>query len=163
MENTNLFLEVNGKKTIFMSMESVRVDKWLWAVRIFKTRTASGRACDNGKVRLGESPAKSSSKVKVDDVVRVRLHHENRQFKVLKLIEKRVGAQVAMACYEDITPPEERIDRLKSAFALPTAYRERGTGRPTKKDRREIDEMDNQHKGMEDNHVDDFDWDDLDL
>ena len=97
------------------------------------------------------------------DTVRVRLHHENRQFKVLKLIEKRVGAQVAMACYEDITPPEERIDRLKSAFALPTAYRERGTGRPTKKDRREIDEMDNQHKGMEDNHVDDFDWDDLDL
>ena len=69
-----------------------------------------------------------------------------------------------MTCYEDITPPEERIDRLKSAFALPTAYRERGTGRPTKKDRREIDEMDNQHKeGMGDNLADDFDWDDLDL
>ena len=55
-----------------MSMESVRVDKWLWAVRIFKTRTTC-RACDNGKVRLGDSPAKSSSKVKVYDVVRVRL------------------------------------------------------------------------------------------
>ena len=106
----------------------------------------------------------NKEKVKAGDVVRVRLHHENRRFKVIKLIEKRVGAQVAMACYEDITPPEERIDRLKSAFALPTAYRARGTGRPTKKDRREIDEMDNQHNRIENNGAtDDFDWDDLDL
>ena len=71
-----------------MSMESVRVDKWLWAVRIFKTRTASGRACYNGKVRLGESPAKSSSKVKVGDKVRVRLHYEKPPIQGIKAYRK---------------------------------------------------------------------------
>jgi len=120
-------------------MEKIRVDKWLWAIRIFKTRTASTKACEAGKVKKGEDKLKASSKISVGDKLVVRINHINRTLEVKKLIVKRVGAPIAQECYNDLTPPEDLIvPKIKSAFLLPNAYREKGTGRPTKKERRDI-------------------------
>lgn len=123
-------------------MEKLRIDKWLWAVRLFKTRTASTKACEAGRVKRGEDKLKASSKVVVGDELVVRINHINRVIQVEKLIEKRVGAPIAQTCYKDLTPPEDLIvPKIKSAFLLPNAYREKGAGRPTKKERRDIDKF----------------------
>ena len=120
-------------------MEKIRVDKWLWAIRIYKTRTAATKACEAGRIKKDDDKLKASSKISVGDKLIVRINHINRTLVVKKLIEKRVGAQIAQECYEDLTPPEDLIvPKFKSAFLLPNAYREKGTGRPTKKDRRDI-------------------------
>lgn len=120
--------------------KKIRIDKWLWAVRIYKTRTKASKACDEGKIKIDDSKVKSSYKVAVNDVIQVRINYQNRVYKVLDVIEKRVGAPLAEACYNNLTPPEEMEKAsMKSAFHLPTAYRKRGEGRPTKRDRREID------------------------
>lgn len=121
-------------------MEKLRVDKWLWAIRFFKTRTAATKACEAGRVKKGEDKLKASSKIAVGDTLVARINQINRTVVVKKLIEKRVGAPIAQACYDDLTPPEELlIPKFKSAFLLPNAHREKGLGRPTKKDRREIE------------------------
>ncbi|MCB0509904.1 MAG: RNA-binding S4 domain-containing protein [Bacteroidetes bacterium] len=123
-------------------MEKIRVDKWLWAIRLYKTRTASTTACEAGKVKKEEDKLKAASKISVGDKLLVRHNHINRILLVKKLIEKRVGAAIAQECYEDLTPPEElEIPKFKSAFLLPNAHREKGTGRPTKRDRRDIDKF----------------------
>lgn len=120
-------------------MEKIRVDKWLWAIRIYKTRTASTKACESGHVKKDKDKLKASSKINVGDELIVRVNHIYRTLVVKKLIVKRVGAPIAQECYEDLTPPEDLISpKFKSAFLLPNAYREKGTGRPTKKDRRDI-------------------------
>lgn len=121
-------------------MDKLRVDKWLWAIRFFKTRTAATKACEAGRVKKGDDKLKASSKITVGDTLITRINHINRTIVVKKLIEKRVGAPIAQECYEDLTPPEELlIPTFKSAFLLPNAHREKGLGRPTKKDRREIE------------------------
>lgn len=123
-------------------MEKIRVDKWLWSIRLYKTRTASTTACESGKVKKGEDKLKAASKISVGDELIVRHNHINRILVVKKLIEKRVGAAIAQECYEDLTPKEElEIPKFKSAFLLPNAYRERGAGRPTKRDRRDIEKF----------------------
>lgn len=120
-------------------VQKIRIDKWLWAVRIFKTRTKASKACDEGKVKILDEKIKSSYKLSINEIVNVRVNYQYRTFKVLKIIEKRVGAVLAAECFEDLTPPEELEKmNLKSVF-LPSAFRKRGDGRPTKKDRREID------------------------
>ena len=122
-------------------MSKVRVDKWLWSIRIFKSRTIATDACKGGKVRIGDTPVKPSHLVTEGDVVTVKKEGFSFQFRVLVLIEKRVGARIAATCYQDITAPEER-NKYNAWFqnAAPAAEkRERGSGRPTKKDRREID------------------------
>lgn len=122
--------------------QSVRVDKWIWSVRIFKSRTQATAACKAGKVRIGDSAAKPSSFVKVDDRVFVRKNGFNFEFEVLKIIKKRVGAPIARTCYIDHTP-EEELNKFKSWFIgkAQSEYREKGAGRPTKKERRVIDEF----------------------
>lgn len=123
-------------------MEKIRVDKWLWAIRLFKTRTSSSKACEAGKVQKDGEKLKASSKIQIGDELEVRVNHIRREIKVLKLIEKRVGAAIASECYEDNTPEEAlQVKKIKSAFLLPNAYREKGTGRPTKRDRRNIDKF----------------------
>ncbi|MGB1247385.1 MAG: RNA-binding S4 domain-containing protein [Chitinophagales bacterium] len=122
-------------------IQKLRIDKWLWAVRIFKTRTAASKACDAGKVKVKDDKVKASYKIAVGDMINVRVNYVNRIVKVEKIIEKRVGAAIAVECYEDLTPDELKPERLKSAFLQPTAYRERGQGRPTKKERRTIDKF----------------------
>ena len=123
-----------------------RIDKWLWSVRIFKTRTLSGEKCKSGKVHINEKRVKASNEVKVNDLVRVRKEGFELQYKVLKIIQKRVGAPVAVTCYEDLTP-EEELRKYQSWFvgkARPE-IRGKGEGRPTKKQRREIDEFKGGH------------------
>jgi len=121
-------------------MDKIRVDKWLWAIRIFKTRTSATKYCEAGKVKKEEEKLKASSKISAGDILKVKINQISRTLKVLTIITKRVGAPIAQTCYEDLTPPEELlIPKTKSAFLLPNAHRDKGLGRPTKKERRDID------------------------
>lgn len=135
-------------------MNKVRVDKWLWSVRIFKSRTVATDACKGGKVRLNDASLKPSATVQIGDVLTIRKNGFDFKFKVLELIEKRVSAPIAQKCYENITPPEE-MNKYQEWFITGKAAaekRDRGTGRPTKKERREIDDF-------KENWFDFEDWD----
>ena len=122
-------------------MEKIRIDKYLWAIRIFKSRSISSEACREGKVKLHGVPAKSSALVTVGDIIDVHKDNFRLKYKVVQLIEKRVSAVLAKPCYEDLTP-EEELNKYKSWFVGKGGpeRRERGTGRPTKQDRREIED-----------------------
>lgn len=128
--------------------EKVRIDKYLWAIRIFKSRTLSSEACREGKVKLHGMPVKSSALVKVGDVMDVQKDGFRLKYQVVQLIEKRVSPVLAKPCYEDLTP-EEEINKYKSWFIGKGGpeRRERGTGRPTKRERREIDEFKAYYEG----------------
>lgn len=123
-------------------MEKVRIDKWLWSVRIFKSRTIATDACKEGKVKFNGVTAKSSQLIQVGDQLEVKKEGFNMQYKVLNLIEKRVAAPIAQACYQDLTP-EEELNKFKEWFVgkAGAEFRERGAGRPTKKERRVIDDF----------------------
>jgi ribosome-associated heat shock protein Hsp15 len=123
-------------------MEKVRIDKWLWSIRIFKSRTLATDACKGGRVKIDGETAKPSTLLTVGSVVAVKKDGFNLSFKALQLIEKRVGAPIAVTCYEDLTPAEEKnkYQAWFEAAAPVPERREKGTGRPTKKERREIDE-----------------------
>lgn len=113
---------------------AVRIDSWLWAVRVYRTRSLAAEACRAGHVRIGGERAKPSSPVRVGAEVRARTGDRERVLSVTALRVKRVGAGIAAECYLDLTPPAPR----EEAEPL-IAARERGAGRPTKRDRREID------------------------
>ena len=121
-------------------MSKVRVDKWLWSVRIYKSRTQATDACKQKKVSLGEVNLKPSSLVSVDDHLLVKKNGFNFEFLVKKLISKRVGAPIAIECYENITPEDElrKYEHWYIGKARPE-WRDKGAGRPTKKDRRTIE------------------------
>ena len=124
-------------------MQKVRIDKWLWSVRIFKSRTLATDACKEGKVRVGGMPVKASHLIAENEEITVKKDGFNFQFRVVKTIEKRVGAPIAVTCYEDLTPPEER-NKYQVWFISAHSNvekREKGAGRPTKKERRELDEF----------------------
>ena len=122
-------------------MEKVRIDKWLWSVRIFKSRTQASDACRSNKVMVEGKIVKPSESVMVGQKVDVKKGGYNLEFMVKKLIEKRVGAPIAVECYDNITPQEE-LDKYKDWFIgkAGAEVRERGAGRPTKRERREIDD-----------------------
>jgi len=122
--------------------EKVRVDKWLWSVRIFKSRTIATDACKSGKVKMGGEPLKASHAIQAGDVLEVRKNGFNFRYKALELIQKRVGAPIAQKCYEDLTP-EDELNKYKEWFVGKAAAekRERGAGRPTKRERREIEQF----------------------
>ena len=121
-------------------MDKVRIDKWLWSVRIFKSRTLAADAIKSGKVRIGEAVAKPSDSVMEGQVVYVKKRRFQPGVLVKKLIDKRVGAPIAVECYDNLTPQEE-LNKYNSWFVGKSGveHRERGTGRPTKRERREID------------------------
>ncbi|MCS6929330.1 MAG: RNA-binding S4 domain-containing protein [Saprospiraceae bacterium] len=124
-------------------MGKVRVDKWLWSVRIFKSRTLATEACKAGRVRIDGEPLKPSHLIAEGDVLTVRKDGFNFRYRVLRLIEKRVGAPIAVTCYEDLTPAEER-NKYQAWFINTVGgveKREKGAGRPTKKERRELEEF----------------------
>ncbi len=121
-------------------LEKVRVDKWLWSVRIFKSRTIATDACKSGKVKIEGVVVKPSQLIQRDEVLEVRKNGFNFTYKVVDLIQKRVGAPIAQACYEDLTP-EEELNKYNNWFVGKGASekREKGAGRPTKRERREIE------------------------
>ena len=118
--------------------DEARIDKWLWAARIFKTRTIAADACKNGRIAVNGVNVKPSRMVKVGDEVSVRKPPVTYQFRILKTIEQRVGAKLLPEIYENITP-QDQYDLLEMNRIGGFVGRARGTGRPTKKDRRQMD------------------------
>ncbi len=118
----------------------IRIDKYLWAIRIFKTRSIATDACKAGRVKLAQQSIKSSYIVKVGDVFHIQKDQQKKIIKVIDILEKRVDASTAAKYYEDLSPVDDS-PRHFSVFTVPVLKRDRGTGRPTKKDRREIDDM----------------------
>ncbi|MBC7743634.1 MAG: RNA-binding S4 domain-containing protein [Flavobacterium sp.] len=121
-------------------IEKIRIDKYLWSVRAFKTRSVATDACKAGRVKLNGQNLKASHIVKIGEVFTVQKGADRKVIKVTGLLERRVAAKTAIEFYEDITP-EEETQAYKSAFNNPNLSRDRGTGRPTKRDRREIDDL----------------------
>lgn len=117
-----------------------RIDKWLWAARIFKTRTIAAEACKNGRVMLDGVKLKPSRMVKEGDIVQVRKPPVTYAFKILKAVQNRVGAKMVPDVLENVTP-QSQLDILEMNRIGGFLKRARGTGRPTKKERREIDEL----------------------
>lgn len=116
-------------------IDTARVDVWLWAVRLYKTRSAATAACRGGHVRVNRSPAKAATKVKVGDRVEA-FAERDRILEVVAVIDKRVGAAVAATCLVDHSPPAPVVEREAPIFV-----RERGAGRPTKRERRGLDRL----------------------
>ena len=121
-------------------MDSVRLDKYLWAIRVFKTRSDATDACNGNKVKIGGVNAKPSKAVKPGDVLEVRKGSALYSYRVLKLTESRMGAQLVPDFAEDLTPESERF-KLFAPRETITMQRDRGAGRPTKRDRRQLDEL----------------------
>ncbi len=121
------------------TLNKVRIDKWLWSVRIFKTRNVSATACRAGKVKVGDKSVKPSYLLSVGETITLKKNGNKIIVKAVKLIERRVGASIAIECYEDHSPAEERIILAKGAFYSPAEQRDRGSGRPTKKERRVLE------------------------
>jgi len=115
-------------------VDETRVDKWLWAVRVFKTRALATAACRGGHVRVNGAPAKPAATVRVGDRVEARSHDRLRLLEVARVIDKRVGAPLAAECVVDHSPPPPPREEAPDVFV-----RDRGTGRPTKRDRRRLD------------------------
>ena len=121
-------------------MESVRLDKYLWAIRVYKTRTDATDACKGGKVRLNGYDVKPSKEVRPGDVIVVRKGAVTYTYKVLSLVDKRLGAKLVPDVAENQTPQEE-LDKLRAPVETFFLKRDRGAGRPTKKDRRQMDSL----------------------
>ena len=118
--------------------ESARLDKWLWAARIFKTRSMAADACKNGRVTVGGANAKPSRTVKAGETISVKKPPITYSFKILNAIETRVGAKLIPQVYEDATDPKQ-YELLEMSRISGFIDRARGMGRPTKKDRRAMD------------------------
>ena len=126
------------------ALEKVRVDKWLWAVRIFKSRSLAADVVRQGHVKDESGRTlKPSSQIQRDDLLRVRRNGYDMRYRVVDLIQKRVGAPIAVTCYRDETPEEElrKYDDWYVGRAGRAEVREKGAGRPTKRERREIEEF----------------------
>ena len=117
-----------------------RIDKWLWAVRIFKTRAIATEACARGKVKIDSVSVKASRKIQIGNIMQVRKGVGKYMYKVCQISEKRMSAKLVPEFLEDITP-EEELTKLKSAQKQPLQTREKGQGRPTKRERRMMDKL----------------------
>lgn len=133
-------------------MPEARIDKWMWAARIFKTRTIAAEACKKGRISIKGSQVKPARMVKPGDVVQVRKPPVTYSFKVLQAIEKRVGAKLVPEIMENVTTPDQ-YELLEMSKISGFVDRARGTGRPTKKERRDLDEF------FMPEYLDDFDFD----
>lgn len=121
-------------------MGSARIDKWLWAVRIYKTRSIAADACKKGRVLLNGTQAKPAHTVKEGDIVSVKKPPITWPFKVQQAIEKRVGAKLVSTMMENVTPPDQ-LELLEVSKISGFINRAKGTGRPTKKERRELEDF----------------------
>ena len=129
-------------------MDTVRIDKWLWMVRLFKTRSMATDACNAGKVKMDGNNLKASKSIKENEVYVVRIGQLEKTVQVIGSPKSRVGAPLVPQFYTDLTPPEEyeRVKMLSMRFE----HRNRGEGRPTKRDRRQIEFVKNLYRGDED-------------
>lgn len=118
----------------------VRIDKWLWAVRLFKTRSIAAEACKSGKVIIGSTAVKPSRNVKVGDIVCIKRNPILFSFKVLALSENRMNAKLVIGFMENVTTADQ-LELIELAKLAGQTGRDRGTGRPTKKERRELDDF----------------------
>ena len=132
----------------------LRIDKYLWAIRAFKTRTLATDACKAGRVKLDGNNVKASHEVKIGETYHVSKGTERRQLKVTGLLYNRVDAKTAVNFYEDVTPVEH-TQVFKSMFDSPLLRRDRGAGRPTKKERRDIDDLMGEDSGPKDSFFED--------
>ena len=121
-------------------MDKVRLDKYLWAIRVFKTRSEAADACNGNKVRRNGVPAKASKEVKIGDLIETRKGPMVLTYSVLQLSEHRMGAALVPQYAEDRTPDSEK-EKAHAPHETIVLQRDRGTGRPTKKERRQIDEL----------------------
>ncbi len=137
--------------------EQARIDKWLWAVRIYKTRSIAAEACKKGHVSIGDRTAKPAHNIRVGDIVNVKKAPITYSFRVLKCAENRVGAKLVPELMENITS-QEQYEILEMSRISGFVDRTRGTGRPTKKERRDLDQFVEEGYGME---LEEFDFDEL--
>lgn len=121
-------------------MAGVRIDKWLFAVRIFKTRTIATDECNKGRITIDGMNVKPSREVRVGDIIEIRKPPITYKFKVLQLAEKRMGAKLVPEFVEDLTP-KEQFEVIEMQRMVQWSGREKGTGRPTKKDRRDMEDF----------------------
>ena len=133
-------------------MPEARIDKWMWAARIFKTRTIAAEACKKGRISVNGSQVEPARMIKPGDVVQVRKPPVTYSFKVLQAIEKRVGAKLVPEIMENVTTPDQ-YELLEMSRISGFVDRARGTGRPTKKERRDLDEF------FTPEYFDEFDFD----
>lgn len=140
-----------------MAKTEERIDKWMWATRIFKTRTISTDACKKGRVLVGDVAVKPSRTIKVGDIVKVRKPPVTYSFKVLALTENRLGAKLVPGYLENITPQSE-LDLLEIVKVSGFIDRRKGLGRPTKREGRELSKFTEQ--AYDDGWDFDFDFDD---
>ena len=120
--------------------EEVRIDKWLWSVRLYKTRSQAAEACRAGKVKLNGVPVKSSHDVKVGEVYEITIEQLHKVVEVKALLGNRVGAKLVPDFMNDLTPAEE-YERIQMIRQYNFERRDRGTGRPTKRESRDLDEF----------------------
>lgn len=121
-------------------MEEVRIDKYLWSIRVFKTRSEATDACKGGKIRVNGADTKPSKAVKVGDTIVARKGAVTYTYKVIQLVDKRQGAKLVPNYAENLTPPEE-LAKLRAPVETFFLKRDRGAGRPTKKDRRQMESL----------------------
>ncbi len=121
-------------------MENVRIDKYLWAIRVFKTRSEAADACNGNKVKLNGTNAKASKAVKSGDLLEIRKGPVQFTYRVIKLSESRMGAALVPDFAENLTP-ESELEKMHAPRETIVLQRDRGTGRPTKKDRRQLDAL----------------------
>lgn len=140
-----------------MPKSEERIDKWLWAMRVFKTRTIASEACKKGRVSIGDAIVKPSRTIKPGDIIDVRKPPVTYSFKVLALTENRLGAKLVPEYLENVTP-QSQYDILEMTKISGFVDRRKGLGRPTKRDSRDLSRF------KEDNYSDDFflDWEDDD-
>lgn len=137
--------------------DQARIDKWLWAVRIYKTRSIAAEACKKGHISIGDRTAKPAHNIRVGDIVNVKKAPITYSFRVLKCAENRVGAKLVPELMENITS-QEQYEILEMSKISGFIDRQRGTGRPTKKERRDLDFF---VKESYNDEFDEFDFDEL--
>ena len=120
--------------------DSIRIDKYVWAIRLYKTRSEATEACNGNKVQINGAPVKPSKTVKIGDTISVRKGSALFTYKVLQLAEQRMGAQLVPSYAENLTP-EEEMAKLHAPRETFFVKRDRGAGRPTKKERRDMDAL----------------------
>ena len=123
---------------------TTRIDKWLWAVRIFKTRAQATESCTGGKVKIDDTAVKASRKIKINEIIQVRKGVVKYLYKVQKIADKRMSAKLVSDFLKNLTPEKELL-KLKSIHRQPIQTRGKGQGRPTKKERRIMDKFKNKY------------------